>query len=245
VDNNLHNNRFFTRSASLLFKIIPTGMVFPIFRGPLTGAKWIAGAAAGSAKGLSVIWNLAEAEQLNQGRKLITSESICFDIGANVGLYTLLFARYAKRVYAFEPLPRNIRFLVRTLELNSIRNATVVPCAVSDKTYLTAFKEGQNSATGCLDNTGYQPVTAVSLDDFVARINVIPSLMKIDVEGGEAQVLEGSKSLISSYKPIILLSTHGNDLRTTCLQILAGTYRTIIPLNAVTVATASEFAFVA
>ena len=245
METNLHADRFLTQSASLLAKIVPTDTVFPILSGPLADAKWIAGAAAGSAKGLSVIWNLAEPEQLNLGRKLVTPESICFDIGAHVGLYTLLFARYAKHVYAFEPLPRNINFLVRTLELNRVRNATIVPCAASDFTGLTAFNEGQNPAMGCLDDSGSQPVAAVALDDFVVNLKVIPSLLKIDAEGAEVQVLEGCANLISAHKPSILLSTHGDELRSECLDMLAGNYLTVIPLNDVTIASASEFAFVA
>lgn len=63
------------------------------------------GAAAGEFKGLSVIANLSEPNQVAHVLRILNNRSICFDIGANVGFYTLLFAKYAKEVFAFEPLP--------------------------------------------------------------------------------------------------------------------------------------------
>jgi len=221
-------------------------MVLPILTGPLRGSRWIAGAAAGEGKGLSVIRNAAEPAQLDMARRLASKDGICFDIGANVGLYTLLFARYSKRVFAFEPLPRNISYLHRMLDVNRIGNATVVPCAVSETTALASLREGENPAVGTLDRAGEQPVAALSCDDFVSTYGVAPALLKIDVEGSEAAVLRGAAGLLTEMKPSILLSTHGDTNRAECLELLKQKgYSRITPLNGNSVEQATEFAIVA
>lgn len=241
----LRENRMFWRFGIILSKLIPSGLPVRILAGPLRGTRWIVGAAAGEGKGLSTVLNFSEPEQLDVARKLVPADGICLDIGANVGMYTLLFARYSKHVFAFEPLPRNIRYLSRILELNRVRNATIVPCAVSDFTRLSSFKEGENCALGRLDNEGGQPVVTVSCDDFVSTYNIVPSLLKIDVEGAEVLVLKGAEDTLLSFKPIILLSTHGNELRVNCLEFLKKLkYSQIWPLNNRKIDKASEFAII-
>ena len=74
----------FERLGIVFSKLIPSGMVVPVLKGPLHGAKWIVGAAAGEGKGLSVVLNLSEPEQLYMARRLVLPDAICFDIGANV-----------------------------------------------------------------------------------------------------------------------------------------------------------------
>jgi FkbM family methyltransferase len=226
-------------------KLIPAGTVVPIFRGPLRGYKWITGAAAGEGKGLSVPLHLSEPEQLDVARRLAPADGICFDIGANVGFYTLLFAKYSKHVFAFEPVPRNIGYLWKMLEVNGVRNATIVPCAVSDSTRLFSLQTGENCALGRLQCIGEQPIAVVSLDDFVFAYKIVPSLLKIDVEGEEMSVLKGAKNLLSNGKPVILLSTHQEALRFECLEFLKGMkYCQVIPLNSHELDRASEFAVI-
>lgn len=235
----------FWKLGIIFSKLVPSGMIVPVLTGPLRGAKWIAGAAAGEGKGLSVVLNLSEPGQFDMAKKLAPADGICFDIGANVGLYTLLFARYSKCVFAFEPLPRNIRYLSKILEINGVRNAFIMPCAMSDSTELLRFQEGETCALGKLDIRGTQPVIALSCDDFVSAYEVVPSLLKIDVEGSEMSVLKGAESLLSNHKPIILLSTHGEQLRISCLEFLKRMgYSQIVPLDSNEINTASEFAVI-
>lgn len=119
----------------ILSNLFPTGTILPILRGPLAGQKWIVGAAAGNGKGLSTLFNTGEPDQFAyvEGLGFSLKSDICFDIGANVGLYSLLFAKYSRQVYAFEPLPRNLKFLYEVLRVNNIENVKIVPCAVSDR----------------------------------------------------------------------------------------------------------------
>ena len=164
-----------------LAHLLPTGMTVPIMAGPLKGRKWIVGAAAGRGKGLSVLINQSEPAQVQHARKITNQASICFDIGANVGFYTLLFSQYAKSVYAFEPLPRNLNFLKRLIDINKLDNAEIIPCAVSDVSRKGYFLEGKDHSLGKLDANGNVPVSVITCDQFVTESGVIPDLIKIDV----------------------------------------------------------------
>lgn len=227
-------------------RLIPRGIAIPILKGPLRKTKWIVGAAPGPARGLGWILNLVEPEQLGMAKRLIHSNDICFDIGANVGSYTLLFAKYAKHVFAFEPLPRNVRYLVSMLEINKTRNATVVPCAISNFSGLSSFRKGENWGIGKLDNKGEQPVVVVSCDEFAKFYSIVPSLLKIDVEGAELNVLTGARNLIAKYKPTLLLSTHGQIERESSLAFCTKmNYSQIIPLNHKEITYATEYAILA
>jgi FkbM family methyltransferase len=54
-----------------------------------------------------------------------------------------------------------------------------------------------------------QSVAAISLDDFVAAGNPAPNIIKIDVEGAEAEVLLGAKTIMNSIRPVVLVEVHG------------------------------------
>jgi FkbM family methyltransferase len=206
--------------ARAVARWLPRGLPLPIVRGPLRGARWITGAAAGAGGGASIFVNLCEPEQLARAASLVTETSVCFDIGANAGLYTLLWARRARRVYAFEPAPRNVAMLYRTLALNRVTNVTILPWAVSATDGVAAFAEGDNVAVGRLDDFGSQPAATVTLDTFVATFRVVPTVIKIDVEGAEADVLRGAATVLAKHRPALLLSTHSRALTRTCLTAL-------------------------
>jgi hypothetical protein len=142
----------------ILSKLFPTGTILPIISGPLKGYKWIVGAAAGEGKGLSTIFNLGEPEQFAMAKSLSPQNGIVFDIGANVGLYSLLFSKYSKQVYAFEPLPRNLKYLYEGIKNNNRSNVIIIPCAVSDRHEFLKFSEGDNCAIGKISEFGEYPV---------------------------------------------------------------------------------------
>ncbi|MBN1799982.1 MAG: FkbM family methyltransferase [Candidatus Lokiarchaeota archaeon] len=226
----------------LFSKLIPNRLWVIILRGPLRGYRWLVGAAAGEAKGLSILFNLSEKSQMKKARENLSKNGICFDIGANVGIYTLLFSRYSKKVYSFEPLPRNISYLFRIISKNNIKNAIIVPCAVSNTNEILKFKEGDSIALGKLDKKGTIPVQSITLDNFVKNLSIKPNMLKIDVEGAELAVLQGADELLRKSKPKILLSTHGNDIKQKCLNYLNDIgYEKIEPIDIGSIKKATEF----
>jgi FkbM family methyltransferase len=153
---------------------------------------------------------------------------LCFDIGANVGYYTLLSSSLvgeSGKVVAFEPWARNIQYLYRHIELNRLANVAVLPAACSDSTGIALFSAGRNSAevhlTQRTDCEVAGPVVTVSVDDFVTATGLLPDVMKIDVEGAEHLVLKGARATLAKAKPTVFLSTHSEHLREQCLAYLA------------------------
>jgi FkbM family methyltransferase len=227
---------------------IPDGTPLPILSGPLRGRRWLAGAAPGPAKGLSTLFNRCEPGQLRAAEHLarLVPDGICFDIGAHSGLYTLLLARNSRLVYAFEPLPRNLAYLVRTLAVNGIANAHVIPWAVGGQTRLDGFQVGEHSSEGRVEAAGTMPAFTVTCDEFSVRYRAVPTLLKIDVEGTELEVLKGAVGILRAGSPAILLSTHGDGPKHDCLHFLRNLgYRNVRPLDGPGEESAREFSITA
>jgi FkbM family methyltransferase len=164
------------------------------------------------------------------------SENVC-DIGANAGFYALALSRLVGengKVFAFEPLPANLRKLRRHLDLNANDNVVVSPCALSDTTGSIAFAQGANDFTGriCDKSSGDLQVAAITLDEFVAQNAIVdPTFLKIDVEGAEARVLKGARELIGRTHPTMLIAIHGVGPARDCFSILDRADYTITTLR--------------
>src|SRR6185437_11707673 len=132
--------------------VLPSRLIVPIVQGPTRGYRWIAGSSTHGC------WlGSYELEKQRVFRSFADPGSVIYDIGANVGIYTLLGATLVGgcgHVVAFEPLPRNLRLLHRHIELNNLQNVTIVEKAVSDRDGFAAFKVGENSSEGSLSTSG-------------------------------------------------------------------------------------------
>lgn len=138
--------------------------------------------------------------------------SVVVDAGANAGLYTYWFARRARLVYAFEPIPSMAAYLRRA----SPRGVCVVECALSDKDGFADLYVPLNWGEASLTQTR-QPATVLqvqtkTLDSYRLR-NV--AFMKIDVEGHELAVLQGARDTIRGSPPAVFVEAehrHGSDV---------------------------------
>ena len=178
------------------------------------------GTQAGKGKGLSLIINQSEPKKLNMIEDFVSLNDIIFDIGANIGIYTLIFSKYAKKVYAFEPLPRNYYYLQRTLNINGVENVHIINKAISDRTRTLYFEKGDSWATGSISNEGEIKISSITLDNFCDSNKISPDFLKIDVEGAEYSVLKGAKNILSKNKPGILIEIHGTDTKIKCFEYL-------------------------
>ncbi len=150
-----------------------------------------------------------------------------YDIGAYMGLLTLLFARHAEHVYAFEPSPANRAEWHANLALNPelARKTTMVPSAVSDRTgELEMTFDGVQSTNqikldgvAAWSNSADLPTVKVPtlpldalLDSPPAGRPVKPGFLKIDIEGAEGFALAGAKETLRRFRPALLVETH-ND----------------------------------
>lgn len=208
---------------------------YTVLRGPLKGSRFILGSLSGEGGGASVYFGEMEPEQTAAMAEVIRPGSVFFDIGANVGYYTVLASRLvgeAGKVVAFEPVPRNIEFLRQHIELNSAANVILKPLAVSDRQGTVRFSLGPDSAMGHIGEDGELEVATTTLDDVVSELGITPDVMKIDVEGAEREVFRGAARMFEAARPVIFLSTHSDELRAWCFEHLRGLGYAVRPLIA-------------
>jgi FkbM family methyltransferase len=226
----ISNTSLIGRILRLPLRLIPPGTVLPILQGPLRGKKWIVGS------GNHGYWlGSYEMAKCALFAKHVSPGGTVFDLGANVGYYTMLSALRAGpggRVYAFEPLPRNLEFLQRHLSLNRIENAVVIDAAVSDRSGTVRFAEDASTAKGRIGPEGSFEVRAVSLDDWIDAGRLPrPDLLKIDIEGAEFPALQGARKLLVSSHPAIFLSTHSGKAHRDCLSLLESLGYQVTPVD--------------
>lgn len=123
-------------------------------------------------------------------------DTLVFDVGANLGLFALLFAQRGARIYAFEPSRRALALLRRNAELYP--RITVMPFAVSAQPGSVSFIEKSMTNLSGLGEGG-DMVEAVTLD----QQDEIPDLIKIDVEGFEHLVLAGATRHLRAGVPVL------------------------------------------
>ena len=137
-----------------------------------------------------------------------------FDVGANIGTYTLRYARIVGpkgRVVAFEPVPDNRRILSWNVNLNNLQNVTVRSEALGDfdgKARLN-LSHGPSAESFIVEvrKSGEIEVQVATLDSLkLDRLD----LVKIDVEGAELSVLRGAKSTLKNLRPRMQIEVHAH-----------------------------------
>lgn len=206
-------------AARSLIGMLPRNAVLPILKGPLRGKKWVIGSSFQSC------WlGVYEYEKQREFIRTVRPADVVYDVGANVGFYTLLASTLVGsegRVYSFEPLPRNLALLKRHVQLNQLKNVEIFDGAVSDKTGTAQFSTGEIPEMTHLSPTGDIQVRTYQLDDLVSTGRLPPPrVMKVDVEGAEADVLSGARDLLQRHKPVVLLATHGAEVHRKCCDFL-------------------------
>lgn len=150
-------------------------------------------------------------------RKLLSKGGTAVDVGAQIGYLTLVMAMSGEKsatVYSFEPEPENIRRFNRNIHLNTISNVTLIQKAVSNtnspiKLYLSADHNAGTHSTIASDpnvSSQYIEIPAVTLDTVVSEHNITElSLVKIDVEGAELEVIQGAQNTIQELQPTFII----------------------------------------
>lgn len=127
------------------------------------------------------------------------------DVGANVGTYTVLAAKVCgARCIAFEPDNEAFRNLVANLKFNNISNlVTVHQIAISDHAGLAFFTAGLGPENRVIPEPFQTDATVQVNADTLDHIlcNVRPTLMKIDVEGHQGQVISGALNIFKNQSP--------------------------------------------
>jgi len=132
------------------------------------------------------------------------------DIGANIGYYTLQFARLVGprgHVYAFEPDPENFRLLRQNLRINGYQNVTLVNKAVASSSgsiqlFRNPLNHGDHRTYASDPQRERVEIEAVSLDDYFAGTDTTVDLIKFDIQGAEAAAFQGMQDFLKKQTDI-------------------------------------------
>ena len=160
---------------------------------------------------LKYFWkNYFEPTTLKLWNKINKKNGIYFDIGSHTGIYTLCSQLYNLKnlTISIEPSYLNFIRLLNNLRLNHLPVNNCFNVAASNKEGIIKFdnrsKINYLSQSGKINLYGKEQIKAVILDNFIFDNNSLPiNCIKIDVEGYEIEVLEGSKKIIQKYFPDI------------------------------------------
>ena len=143
--------------------------------------------------------------------RLLGDGGTAVDVGANAGVWSMQFARYASAVHAFEPNPICLQQLARVLPAR----VTVHPCALSDHAGKAVLRfDPKNTGIGTIEqsnrltgNEGIKTIEATEVEirtlDSFALANV--GLIKIDAEGHEEGVLRGAGDTLARCRPSLIV----------------------------------------
>ncbi len=133
------------------------------------------------------------------------------DIGANVGLYTLLALSIVGKtghVHAFEPNASTAKLFSESIRLNAAQNVTLHQVAVGEQNANVAFESTGDNCTAHVDpdqsptNVDSEQVEIVRLDDYLPKSEF--AMAKLDIEGFEPFALRGAKQLLTAGNPPVL-----------------------------------------
>jgi len=156
-------------------------------------------------------------------------------------------AKYAKHVYAFEPLLQTFNLINKNIVLNGVENVTTINCALGNKNKAInkMLYPSRDVNYGCMrinkDDTLY--LEKINVNCNMIRLDNLDvfepiGLIKIDVEGCEKEVISGALEIINKYRPVIVIENWSNDvykqledLDYECIQVSYCNYIYVSKLN--------------
>ena len=154
--------------------------------------------------------------------RLLRPGDTFYDIGANVGLFTVIGARLVGPggdVLAFEPHPETARALRHNVALNAFTQVTVIEAAAwreQGRTDLVVRGEPTSARLADVQGRGGAessvPVRLVAIDDLV-REGVVrpPAVVKMDIEGAEIEALQGMARTLDDWRPTVICEMHDRN----------------------------------
>lgn len=141
----------------------------------------------------------------------LRKDDVAWDVGANVGIYSVLMSKRVSRVVAFEPVAATLQALQRNLSLNDATNVTVVDAALSDVLGEASMATMPGGAGGnhLLRGGEHGDVSVrVTTGDEFYRTHGAPDVIKVDIEGFEPDFVRGAIGLIREHRPMLTLEVN-------------------------------------
>lgn len=153
-----------------------------------------------------------EGDELRAIRKIMSNGWTVFDVGANIGWYSLNLAKSFTNlnVVAFEPVPSTFQYLRDNLSLNNVTNVSAHNLGLSNEEGtkdMYFYREGMGNAS-LSDLSERENVEKIStqfttMDMFASKHNLKPDFIKCDVEGAELFVFQGAIETLKKDKPVV------------------------------------------
>jgi FkbM family methyltransferase len=184
------------------------------------------------------LYSSYEFRSISHFSRLISEGALVIDIGAHVGLYSLIAAHRVGAtgmVIAVEPNPGNLARLRRNIEINGLTNVRVIAAALGEVPGRARFHLPSHPAVSGLGSLEERPGTGPTIEVDVRTLDEVlateagdrcPGVLKIDVEGEEANVFKGGRRTLGSCRPAVLLEanepllTRGRELASPGMQLL-------------------------
>lgn len=152
--------------------------------------------------------------------QLLTKEDVVLDAGANIGFHTTQFARFASKVYAFEPQPLVFNILTTNVlfhdATDKVKQFRLGLGQEEKKAYMEAIEKYPDGPTGVnlggrglTDEQEGEEVEVVIFDKNFPGVDI--SMIKMDVQGYELAALKGMEAMLTRCKPWMLLENYENE----------------------------------
>jgi FkbM family methyltransferase len=159
------------------------------------------------------LYGVFEPDETALVKRILHPGDVALDIGANIGYYTLLFARLVGpkgRVYAFEPEPANFALLQKNVAVNGYANVVLKAAAVTRaagrlRLYRAAGHMGDHTSYDTGEGREFLDVDGVRLDDLFAAEAGRVDFIKMDIQGAEYDALLGMSGLLEKNPQARLL----------------------------------------
>lgn len=140
--------------------------------------------------------------------KTLQSDSVFYDIGAHIGFYTSLAQEFitSGQVHSFEPNPQTFRVLSKNIFSSSVfANQLAVFSDVGDKVFYADLRKMSGmSGFGFHRRFNKIFVKATTLDNYVLTHRP-PTMIKIDAEGAESEIVMGAREMLGAFHPTIIM----------------------------------------
>ncbi len=151
-------------------------------------------------------------------KKITSKKIVCFDVGANIGFFSLTMAKELENknceIHSFEPNPYTLTFLDKNLTLNPKLADSIFRNSIglSDKagTFQLSYNHRNTGSANIFDSASNSEEVAEievkTLDDYCVEHNINHiDLLKVDIEGAELNFLKGAEKIISKSKNMVLI----------------------------------------
>jgi FkbM family methyltransferase len=212
---------FISHAAGLTY--ISLRRIWRVNSGPLKGLKL---SNMLEVEIVDVLRNRMQIQCCNLLEKIDLTGQTVLDIGGSYGFFALFLSKLVGdkgSVFSFEPDWESFARLNNNILINRKRNIIPVPLCISDIS--SGFIKWQSFPNQpwknkILDNSStaqtqiYNIVPVTTVDNFVENNNIVNKIgfIKIDVEGAEHEVLQGSIKLLRETRPLILCELHGEEI---------------------------------